>query len=290
MMGCTWQAGTVLMLRSPSGNSTCVIDPDAGGRIESLLLHGLGKQRTIDRELLLTRNDVGITGHDPFAWGCFVMAPYCGRVRNGMVNFADQTYELPRTAGNHAIHGTVIAQKWVVLRCTDSEALLACELGPMWPFEGSLHHEISLSDHALTMTLTLCAQQAMPAQIGWHPWFRPPDHYTVPFTAMLKRGPDGIATDDPTPFDHSRRGDFDDCFIEPVDPIVLRYPDYELVLASNCSHWVVFDQHRSGICFEPQSGPPNGVNTSPDVLSIDDLLSRQFEIGWRNSSDIRVAH
>ena len=283
-LGCTWQAENVLSLKSPSGKSTCDIDPIAGGRLESLRLHGLGPHHNADRELLLTKEVVATGDRDPFAWGCFVMAPYCGRVRNGLFNFENRTYSLPRRAGAHAIHGTVVDQTWVVSRCTESSALLACELGPTWPFEGSLHHEISLTDQSLTLTLTLNAEQSMPAQLGWHPWFRPPSSFTMPFAAMLQRDTEGITTDTQILFDRDQRGAFDDCFVEPQGPIVLHYPDCELSLDSNCSHWVVFDQPTDGICFEPQSGPPNGVNTSPDVLVVDDQLSRWFEIGWREHS------
>ena len=62
-----------------------------------------------------------------------------------------------------------------------------------------------------------------------------------------------------------RTQDVDDCFADPlVDPAVQfgagGTAGPRVTLHSNCSHWVVFDGRDHGICIEPQSGPPNGVN------------------------------
>lgn len=280
----------MLTLISPSQNSICVIAPEAGGRIESLRCLTDKDDPTSHRELLVGRHDVADHDHDHdhdlFSWGCFTMVPYCGRVRDGIMKFNNETYELPRRQGAHAIHGSVINQNWVVLQCTPSSATLACELGPEWPFEGTVHHEISLSDSALLMTVTISTQQLMPAQIGWHPWFRPPIDFTLPFGAMLKRDDDGITTSETTTFDSARRGIYDDCFIEANNAIILHYLDVDVTLDSDCSHWVVFDQRRIGVCFEPQSGPPNGVNERPEVVPVNGQLSRWFEIRWRDRIEI----
>lgn len=276
----------MLTLTSPSETSACTITPEFGGRIESLSMHRAGQSMSGRRELLLPRHADHTAYDDIFFGGCFVMAPYCGRVRDGHFAFAGHTYDLPRRQGPHALHGTVIENHWVVLQCTESRAVLACELGPEWPFEGTLHHAITLDDDALVMTLTLTANDAMPAQIGWHPWFFPPHAYTLPFASLLKRDEHGITTSTSTPFDPSLRGTFDDCFIERHEPIVLGYPDLDLILDSDCSHWVVFDRRADGVCFEPQSGPPNAANEQPQVLRANEQMSRWFEIRWREHSTI----
>jgi aldose 1-epimerase len=102
----------------------------------------------------------------------------------------------------------------------------------------------------------------------------------MPFTAMLKRDEHGIPVDQLQSFDIASRGTFDDCFIPDGGPIVLHYSDFNLELNSDCSHWVIFDQQRQTMCVEPQSGPPNGINDSPELLQTDDQLSRWFEIRW----------
>ncbi|MFM8382915.1 MAG: hypothetical protein ACKOA6_13115, partial [Actinomycetota bacterium] len=139
-----------------------------------------------------------------------------------------------------------------------------------------------LTNDGIVMVLTLTADQSMPAQLGWHPWFRRPVDYSLPFAAMLERDVDGIATAERTPVAPGNRGSFDDCFIGRRGPIVLHYDDGDLALTSDCSHWTIFDQRPHGICIEPQSGPPNGINDFPDVLSPGDELTRWFAIGWES--------
>ena len=82
-----------------------------------------------------------------------------------------------------------------------------------------------------------------------------------------------------------RTQDVDDCFADPlVDPAVQfgtgGTAGPRVTLHSNCSHWVVFDGRDHGICIEPQSGPPNGVNDSPLVVAAGSELRRWFEIRW----------
>jgi len=276
----------VLELKSPNGKSSCVINAEAGGRIESLQLHNFGSPAVPKRELLLARQEATAAKEDPFSWGCFIMTPFCGRVRNGSLTIDGHQYSLPTKQGPHALHGTVLTRNWVVLQCTASHAVMASDLGPDWPFEGTIHHEISLTDEALMLSLTLTAYQPMPAQVGWHPWFLQPERYTMPFTAMLKRDEHGIPVNQLQSFDIASQGTFDDCFIPSGEPIVLHYSDFDLELNSNCSHWVIFDQPRNAMCVEPQSGPPNGINDSPEFLQTDDQLSRWFEIRWTQRSEI----
>lgn len=274
----------MLTLTSPTEKGVCIISPEMGGRIESLRCRSLGASSDDATELLVSRGSSSFDIDDPFSWGCFTMVPYCGRVRQGQLEFGDRQYELQRQGGDHALHGSVVDQDWIVLRHTSTHAILACDLGPRWPFEGTVHHEISIDDCGVSMTLTLTAHESMPAQVGWHPWFHRPDDYSLPFTAYLERDDRGIATTRRVPLGvDEARGIYDDCFIEARAPIMMRFGDVDVELRSNCSHWTVFDQRHHGLCFEPQSGPPNGVNDDPEILEPGEQLSRWFEIRWDSS-------
>lgn len=169
---------------------------------------------------------------------------------------------------------------WIVLDSTSTRVLLACDLGPDWPFIGAVRHEMEIDDRSLKMTLAILAEEPMPAQVGWHPWFRRTDDYTLPFGALLQRDAEGIATSERVAFSDRDRGRFDDCFADADGPITIRVDDVALTLDSDCSHWTVFDQLPHGICFEPQSGPPNGINDHPERLDVDGRLTRWFSIGW----------
>src|SRR3954447_6387341 len=91
------------MLELSAGEACVTVDPEGGGRVDSL--------RVGDIDLLLTpADDIEGKGH----FGSFVMAPWAGRTRHGRFTFGDVEYQLPRDAGDHAIHGTVRARPWAV--------------------------------------------------------------------------------------------------------------------------------------------------------------------------------
>ena len=54
-----------------------------------------------------------------------------------------------------------------------------------WPFGGSAHQRIEASENALRLRLSVTAgKRAMPAVIGWHPWFRKPERLDFKPSAM----------------------------------------------------------------------------------------------------------
>lgn len=275
----------MITLTSPNETGVCTIAPDVGGRIESLVVRRPIGTELVDTELLITRTSPWVDSSDPFSWGCFTMVPFCGRVRNAEITVAGTNHRLEKRSGPHAMHGTVVERPWVVIKMTSTTALLGCDLGPTWPFAGMVHHEISIDDHGLSMTLSLDAHDPMPAQVGWHPWFRRPTSFSLPFGGVLERDSDGIASSRVVDFDRDERHTFDDCFVERNGPVTMRIDSVSLRLDSDCSHWTIFDRPAHGICIEPQSGPPNGVNDCPESLNCDDRLSRWFRIDWDTGPD-----
>ena len=97
---------------------------------------------------------------------------------------------MPINLGPHAIHGTGFTRPWEV----EPDGALALELGPPWPFGGSVRHRVHTVDtDTITATLEVHAdQQSMPAQAGWHPWFLRPVSLMFNPGAMYRRGDDGI--------------------------------------------------------------------------------------------------
>jgi aldose 1-epimerase len=250
-----------------SNNSTSVsVDAIHGGRLSSLRIH--------DMEVLLTSgpNDTALT------WGCYPMVPYAGRVRSGVVRFDNVEHQLPLTLPPHAAHGTAFAQSWNVVDVSASRIELFTDLGSHWPFGGSVTQRIELRNDHVRLELRLTAgNQAMPAQVGWHPWFCKPSRTSLIFESMLQRDEHGIATP------HCVQADafnVDDCFVNPLAPLSLTVNGVDLVLSSDCSHWVVYDQPTHATCIEPQSGAPNGTNDSPVILAPGESLTRWFNIAW----------
>jgi aldose 1-epimerase len=247
-------------------NASVLVDENHGGRLASLRIH--------DAEVLLT----GGPDVTALTWGCYPMVPYAGRVRSGVLRFNNIDHQLPLTLPPHAAHGTVFTQSWTVVTATESSIELSANLGSQWPFGGSVSQRIELRNDHLRLELRVTAgDQAMPAQVGWHPCFRKPSHTSLIFESMLLRDDHGIAT---TIRERTDAVNVDDCFINPLAPLSLSVNGVKLVLSSDCSHWLVYDLPEHATCIEPQSGAPNEINDSPVILAPGESMARWFTIAW----------
>jgi aldose 1-epimerase len=258
-----------------------VLDPGAGGRIASLRVDGL--------DLLLTE------GWGPIAWGCYPMVPWAGRLRDGVLRWRGQEHRLPtHLLPPHAIHGTLIEAAWEVVEAGPCSATLAAELGPPWPFGGRAVQRVVLGGDALHATIEVhAADRPMPAIAGWHPWFPrvlrdaagapvgAPVVVDLAAGGMLQRGADGLPTGDvvrPVP-----PQPWDDCFVELAGAPGVRWPGaLEVRVESDVPCWVVYTEREDGVCVEPQTGPPNGLNTGEHtVVESGAPLVAAMTIRWR---------
>ena len=122
-----------------AGDARVTLDAERGGRIASL---------RVDRyELLVNAAD------SPLDWGCFPMAPYAGRVRNGRFRYAGREHRLPLNSPPHAIHGTVFDQAWKVEHAEDTDAVLVTDLGDDWPFAGRVVQRIRIDEAGLELRI-----------------------------------------------------------------------------------------------------------------------------------------
>jgi aldose 1-epimerase len=264
-----------LRLRAPGVE--VLIDLEAGGRLASFVVGG--------RELLVTQ------GVGPFAWGSFPMAPFAGRVRDGRFEFRGHRHELPANLPPHAIHGTVLERRWDAL----DDRTITTELGPSWPFAGRAVQRFELEAGRLTCRLELHADEAMPASIGWHPWFRRqlvtagkeatpsgapgPLELQLKAGAMFRRDSAGIATGE---LIVPPRGPWDDCFTDLRRPPVLRWPGFlELTIESDCPFWVVYTVPADSLCVEPQTAPPDALNSGSTIVEPGRPLAADMVWTWR---------
>lgn len=255
-----------------AGEASVTIDPERGGRLSSLIVDGL--------ELL-----VG-TADDPLMWGCYPMAPFAGRIRDGRFRYAGQEHQLERNLPPHAIHGTVFDQAWKVEHAEETDAVLVSELGDGWPFPGRVVHRIRVAADHLELRLEIWAEgESFPASCGWHPWWRrqltrgEPLEVDFEAGAMWERGPDKIPTGDLVP---PRPGPWDDCFTDLSGPPVLRWPGaLELTVDTTCDDVVVFDESSHAVCVEPQTGPPDALRLTPVVVEPGLPLVAEATFAWR---------
>lgn len=233
------------------------LDPAAGGRIASLRIDGL--------EVLVTG------GGGPLEWGAYPMVPWAGRLREGRLTFEGTTYQFPLTMPPHAIHGTTWDTRWDVVEIEPDDATLSTTLGLPWPFGGRAVHRVELEPDGLRATLEVhAAERPMPAIVGWHPWFRRrlsrggAVEIDLHAGGMLERGADGLPTGRVVP---PPPGPWDDTFIDLAAPPTVRWPGaLEVTIRSGAESWVVYTERAEGVCIEPQTGPPNGLETGTFAL------------------------
>ncbi|MEO8437998.1 MAG: aldose 1-epimerase [Chloroflexota bacterium] len=263
---------SVDLLRLSAPGVEAVVDLVAGGRLSSLVI--------ADREVLKT------SGDGPREWGSFPMVPYAGRIRDATLTFGGREWPLPATLPPHAIHGTVLTRRWHVV----DDSTIATELGRDWPFAGGVVQRFELAADHLTCRLELHADEPMPASIGWHPWFARrlagldgELELDVEPGAMYLRDAVGIATDELVP---APPGPWDDTFTDLARPPRLRWPGFlELTIESACPDWVIYTTPPDALCVEPQSAPPNALNTDPTVIGSGRPLVAEMTWRWRSLAE-----
>lgn len=236
-----------------AGGARLVVEPDRGGRWASLEVAGLS----------LLGGAAIPGGHPPTLHGCFAMAPFAGRLHEGRLRWRGEEHELPRHAPPHAIHGTAVDGAWAVVEEARDRAVLEHELGPPWPFAGTVRQEVQLGPDGLDVRLRLRSREDQPVVLGLHPWFRrrlargEPVRLHVDPVQQYERGEDGLPTGALVP---PAEGPHDDCFLGlRSDPRLVWAGALELTLSSPVRHWVVFDERPEAVCVEPQTGPPDAV-------------------------------
>jgi len=245
----------------------CSVDVLNGARLSSF--------RVAAGERLVTRS----VGASSTSWGAYPMVPYAGRVRHGRFVHEGVQRLLALNMPPHAIHGTVFDSSWITVERSATHAVFATSLGTRWPYSGNVVHEVSVDAARRTILCVLTVKtgaHSMPAQVGWHPWFVRPTLVDLDFAEMYERDAEHIPTgrrSTPT------RGPWDDCFtIARRSPRIVFDDGVAVRIESDCDHWVVYDMPAHAVCIEPQSGPPNGFNIAPHVITPDTPLRREMKL------------
>jgi aldose 1-epimerase len=260
------QAGVVLA----TDGAEVMVAPENGCRVASLKVAGTELLRQGPR------------------YGAFPMVPWCGRTRNGTFRNGGVTHQLPINAAPHAIHGTGRDTIWrQAPGATDTSAAFFYDLTEPWPYPGRVTQVFELAETGLRITMSVeAAGDSFPAQAGWHPWFlrnlgAGGQDVAVDFAPAWQeeRGPDHLPTGKRI---EPRPGPWDDCFGMPegVD-VTLTWPGELRLRVTSPAQWVVvYDEQPEAVCVEPQSGPPNGLNTAPRLVTPIDPLEITTVWAW----------
>ncbi|HEV2005213.1 MAG TPA: hypothetical protein VGQ85_01245 [Candidatus Limnocylindrales bacterium] len=276
-----------IVLRAQGATTT--LDPDRGGRLASVFVG--------DREVLIPAPD----GRDrAIGWGCYLMAPWPGRLADGRLRFRGVTHQLRRNHGRNAIHGLVFDRPWTVVARSAATAELKTRLGPpSWPFSGVVRQWTRLDSRGITLTAEIVAGEAMPAAFGWHPWFRrtgvDPTLRVVADRILETEAmiPTGrlVAVDGRTDLREGPRlgaRRLDHAYVAARGPERLEWPDLTLTIEHEppLSVVTVFTPPHA-ICVEPQTARPN-------ALGLDDREARAagavtLEAGASLRATMRIA-
>ncbi|HEY5665010.1 MAG TPA: hypothetical protein VIS05_13345 [Ilumatobacter sp.] len=249
------------------GDGDVRLDLDAarGGRVAQITAHGV--------ELLIGSE---ASDGDPLRWGSYPMVPWAGRVRHGRFEFGGAVHRLPTGADGHAMHGVGFLSRWTVGACspTGAEFTLRLPNDGSWPFGGLARQTFDVTGDVVTLTIEVSAGElAMPAMVGWHPWFRKPSVVEFAPTAMYRRH-EGVAVAELVDVPP---GPWDDCFVNTA-PIVAVIDGVTVALSSDCTDWVVYDERPEATCIEPQSAPPDAFNIGGHVLGPHETLRRWYRM------------
>lgn len=265
------QAEPTTTVHLAAGDAELTVLPDQGCRIGSLRIAGT--------ELLRTESP------RQHGYGSFPMVPWVGRTALGRFRNGPVTHQLPVNSPPHAIHGTGVRETWhrVNSASTPTSAAFYYDLADPWPYPGRVTQVFDLaSDHVLITLAVETASESFPAQAGWHPWFRRSlndggAEVELAFSPawMEVRGPDhlpsGRRIDTPSfPSNgDGPAGPWDDCFGMPdgVDVTLTWAGEMRLRVTSSAAWVVIYDEQPDAVCVEPQSGPPNGLNTAPRLVT-----------------------
>lgn len=235
-----------------------------GGRATSLRFDG--------RELLRTGDARG------GVWfGAFPMAPWAGLVSGARLHFDGRTHPLPANWGADSLHGVARLAEY-----HESDVGLVADLPPSWPFGGRFEISVAARDRSVELGFTITAgATAMPAAIGWHPWFArridgaEPLSFALPDGAeKMERTAEGVPTGrwvDPGD------GPWDDCF-QTDGAIQLRWPGAgTLRVSSDGGYLGLFDGEADGVAVEPMNAP---AGTLPHRLEPGEELSLTVRLDW----------
>jgi aldose 1-epimerase len=158
-----------------SGPLGVVLAPAVGGAIARFWSEGSeGTGSAV--ELLRPAPHLAIERRDPWAMACFPLVPWSSRIHEGRFTFGLRTVTLApnRPPERHAIHGLGFQTAWTVADLRPALAVLEHRHAPdAWPWAYRAVQRIALTPAGLELELALTNEgdAAMPAGLGWHPYF-----------------------------------------------------------------------------------------------------------------------
>jgi aldose 1-epimerase len=149
-----------------------VLAPAVGGSIARFWSEGARGSV----ELLRPASDAALRDRDPAAMASFPLVPWSNRIREGRFTFGSRAVSLPPHPPRdpHTIHGHGYRAAWSVLKAGSASAVLEHRHAPdawPWAYRAVQHVELTATTLRLQLLLTNESDAAMPAGLGWHPYY-----------------------------------------------------------------------------------------------------------------------
>lgn len=263
------------LLHCHSGNAELVLAPEIGGGIAALRFAGLDVLRAASAESL--------TDGDPRGLGEFPMAPFINRLAGNAFAWQGQRITLaPAQSGTQeALHGAAWHRPWKIIEARTNAALLALKIAPSpaWPFACSVERRFALFPTALRIAMALknCGEAAMPAALGFHPYF-PATGATIQAETLAAWLPDarGIPRAHESIIEinalragtHAKTLGLDHCLTGWDGAVRLCWPSHAVMLraAPNPGFLQIYTPKGADFfCVEPQSAMPDAFNRPAEI-------------------------
>lgn len=287
-------SANIVSINAPDSGATAEIAVGLGFNCYSWKTPFAGDADTSRRELLWAEPDFELGEGRPSRSGIPLLAPFPGRIANGIVEWNGKTYRLEDTSGQgHAIHGFAPRNPWrLVDRAADrvsaefQPSVDAPAAAAQWPGDYVMRATYAIKGSQLVFDLRVVnpGDAPIPFGFGTHSYFRLPLADGADPEATVVRAPiDGrweavdmiptsglqpIAKDDALPLGAPLAGrEFDTAYrfgpgaktTELVDPATGRTVRQTFDESMTCC--VIYTPgHREAICLEPYTCTPDPFN------------------------------
>lgn len=243
----------------------------------------------------------------------FLMLPWANRIRNGILRFNGQSWQLRTSSDNTARHGDVRNRAWQILESSDTHIKLSLNSSDFddfnFPFALSAILEYRLEDEAFIWEVALRNEdkQAFPAGFGFHPYFQrlsetmpmlevPCDEYFVLTNAMPDNAPITITPEldfrnlrpvpDNLQLDHLLANR------DTNKAIRLVYQDWGIELQMTVDeyhkHVILYSAPDGSLAVEPQSNANDGFNLRENGIHDGGIFVLSPQESIKSAIELRV--
>lgn len=277
------------------------IEPAVGGCIAGFSMEGIAVLRPMQppTPLQTAVERVRLSASYP-------LVPYSNRIGHGHFQWQGQAFELAQNflPEVHAIHGIGWQRPWQVVECTDSTARLVLRHQPelpsdyaAWPFAFDCLQTFALDDDGLQMELALTngeSSRAMPAGLGFHPYFAQRPGSRIAFAAAGRWQMDALNLPSerlPSPgLDTDCASlDVDHCFEGCASGVQLTDAQLDIHITSDQPRLVVYTRPgKDFIAIEPVSHVNNALGRAGSSRIAHDLGVKILQPGETFKMQMRI--